>query len=229
MRDAEAGAAAGDTGARPIEWIRRWRLDGWRIIVAAAVVVAGGIASGTPPPAWEIEIFRTLNELPRQWEGLLWPLQQAGMAMAVPAAAVALWFVVRHWRPPVVLVAGGIVFGWATAKLIKRLVDRARPGNLLEDVRFGFDVPADGLGYPSGHAVVAFTLALVFSPYIPRWLRWVLYGFAFAVCFSRVYMGAHLPLDVVGGAAFGVLIGSAVNLVAGLRRDRVRPEALRLG
>jgi hypothetical protein len=50
------------------------------------------------------------------------------MAMAVPAAAVALWFVVGHWRPPVGLIGGGIILGWAAAKGIKTIVDRGRPG-----------------------------------------------------------------------------------------------------
>ena len=69
---------------------------------------------------------------------------------------------------------------------------------------------------------------MVFSPYVPRWLRWTIYAFAVVVGFSRIYMGAHMPLDVIGGAAFGVIIGSAVNLTSGLREDKAKPEALAL-
>ena len=37
---------------------------------------------------------------------------------------------------------------------------------------------------------------------------------AFLVCLTRVYVGAHLPLDVVGGAAMGVVLGILANTVA---------------
>lgn len=222
-------AAAQDAPGDAIRWVRRWRFEGSRIVAGLVVLALATWATLDPPAAWEIDVFRTINDLPRQAEWLLWPLQQAGMALAIPVGAVVLWFVVRHWRPPVTLVAGGIVLGWGAAKLIKEFVDRGRPGAMLDDVSFGFDVPIEGLGFPSGHAVVAISLAVVFSPYMPRWLRWVIYALAAAVCFSRVYMGAHFPLDVIGGAAFGVIIGSAVNLTSGLRGDRARPSALRLG
>jgi undecaprenyl-diphosphatase len=72
---------------------------------------------------------------------------------------------------------------------------------------------------------VAFAIVAVLSPYLPRWLRWALYGLAVLVAFARVYMGAHMPLDVVGGAAYGLIVGSVVNLVSGIRAERARPEA----
>lgn len=214
--------------ADTIVWVRRWRFEGVRILVALVVLAVAIWVAADPPAAWEVEVFRVINDLPRQIQWALWPAQQAGMALAIPAGAVVLYFLVRHWRPPITLVAGGIVLGWGAAKLIKELVDRGRPAALLENVYFGFQGPADGLGIPSGHAVVALTLAVVFSPYVPRWLRWTIYAFAAVVCFSRIYMGAHMPLDVVGGAAFGVIIGSAVNLTSGLREDKAKAEALAL-
>jgi membrane-associated phospholipid phosphatase len=221
--------AAPMQSARPIVWVRRWRLDGSRIVVALAVMALSIWATVDPPASWEVDVFRAVNDLPRRAEWILWPAQQAGMALAIPAGAVILWFLVRNWRPPATLLAGGILFGWGAAKLIKERVDRGRPGTLLSNVSLGFDVPVGGYGYPSGHAVVVFTLAVVFSPYLPRWLRWTAYGFAVLVCLTRIYMGAHMPLDVIGGAAFGVVIGSLVNLVAGIRADRAGPGALRPG
>ena len=74
--------------------------------------------------------------------------------------------------------------------------------------------------------MVAVTLAVVRSPCMPRWLRWSVYGLAAVVCFSRMYMGAHFPLDGMGGAAFGVVVGSSVKLKSGLWVDKVQREAL---
>jgi undecaprenyl-diphosphatase len=31
-----------------------------------------------------------------------------------------------------------------------------------------------------------------------------------------MYVGAHLPLDLIGGAALGVMVASAVNLLLGV-------------
>lgn len=229
MKDDESMTEMVSGASDEIVWIRRWRFETLRIVLAAIVVVVASALAVEPLPKWEVEFFRAVNDLPRFAEWPMWAFQQAGMLFALPVGAAILWVVVGHWRPPASLMFGGIVFGWIAARIIKAYVDRGRPGALLDNVSFGWRTPIDTAGYPSGHAVVALTLAVVLSPYMPRWLRWSLYALAAVVCFSRMYMGAHLPLDVVGGAAFGVLVGSAVNLLAGLRSDRVRAEAIRLG
>jgi undecaprenyl-diphosphatase len=53
-----------------------------------------------------------------------------------------------------------------------------------------------------------------------RRVRWVALALAILVCLGRVYVGAHLPLDVIGGAVFGWVIGSLVNLLVGIRTSR---------
>ena len=55
------------------------------------------------------------------------------------------------------------------------------------------------------------------GPYFKRWWKVLLWALAAAVCLSRVYVGAHFPLDVAAGAAgLGLLIGGVLNLVFGV-------------
>ena len=83
---------------------------------------------------------------------------------------------------------------------IKDQVGRGRPVDLLDNVHLRGHHDS-GLGFVSGHAAVAVAIATLIVPYLPRRVRWVALVVAALVCVSRLYVGAHLPLDVVGGAA----------------------------
>lgn len=77
-------------------------------------------------------------------------------------------------------------------------------------------------GFASSHAANTFALAtglwLLIGKSHPQ-TKW-LFGWAFVVSYSRIYVGAHYPLDVLAGAGVGVL--AAVGCVAAYRQLRVR-------
>jgi undecaprenyl-diphosphatase len=89
-----------------------------------------------------------------------------------------------------------------TDQMIKPAVDRTRPFDVLPGNVIG-GRPHDG-SFPSGHSANAFAGAAVLSRIVPSaaaaW--WTL---AAAIAFSRVYLGVHFPLDVVAGAAVGIV------------------------
>jgi membrane-associated phospholipid phosphatase len=76
---------------------------------------------------------------------------------------------------------------------------------------------AHGLGFVSGHIGVVTALALVAVPWLPRWGRWLVATATVLVFVTRMYVGAHLPLDMIGGAALGLGVGAAVRLLLGPR------------
>ena len=185
------------------------------IVVAAAtaaiVAVTTWMADWRPIPDLEVDAFRAVNDLPGGLEIPLWLPMQFGAVAAVPITAlVALWFWRRRLERPAALLAAGVA-AWLLAKVLKDIPNRGRPATYLDDVELrGGAIGGghnEGLGFPSGHAAVAFALATVLWPYLPPRWRWVPFAAAVIVGFGRMYFGAHLPLDIVGGAAFGVLLG----------------------
>jgi undecaprenyl-diphosphatase len=160
---------------------------------------------------FERDLFRLVNDLPSVLGAPVVLIMQAGNLAAGPvAAAVALS--TRARRAALDLMVAG-PFAWLAAKGVKHIVGRPRPGGLLDDVQ-RLEGSA-GMGFVSGHTAVAVALATVASPYLPRRWRWVVWGVAWSVGFARIYEGAHLPLDVVGGAALGWAVGATVLLVLG--------------
>src|SRR5204863_2662722 len=101
-------------------------------------------------------------------------------------------------------------------KVVKSIAPRHRPLELLSHVHV-HGAAATGDGFPSGHAAVAFALATIAWLWFSPRLRWLFLGLAVAVAVARVYVGAHFPLDVVGGAALGTLVGALVGLVLSMR------------
>ncbi len=71
--------------------------------------------------------------------------------------------------------------------------------------------------FPSGHTIAAFSIATIFVDRYPTppWHRWVAFGLAGLIGFSRITLQSHFPSDVFAGAALGYAIGH----FAVLRRD----------
>lgn len=178
----------------------------------AALAASAAVARQEHLSPLEIDVFRRINALSGAMDVPLRTVMQAGtLAAVVVAAAVA--FATRRWRlaRDLAIAGGG---AWILAKALKVLVGRGRPGAILNDVVFRGGL-ATGLGFPSGHAAVAAALAGGASPYVGRAGRRVAWGVVAVVGVARIYVGAHLPLDVVGGIAVGWSSAALVHLLFG--------------
>jgi glycosyltransferase 2 family protein len=178
---------------------------------AGAAVLAGSLAPLRRDRIGRREqrAFRLVNNLPDGLYVGVWPVMQLGALAAAPAtAAVAL---AAGNRPLAVRLVSGGTAAWALAKVVKRVVRRGRPMALLVGVHTR-GREATGLGYLSGHTAVAVALAAAAWPHLGAGGRRAALGLASTVGLARVYVGAHLPLDVAGGAALGLLVDAAESL-----------------
>ncbi|HET6954693.1 MAG TPA: phosphatase PAP2 family protein [Acidimicrobiales bacterium] len=164
-------------------------------------------------PGWEIDVFEAVNGLPDALRWPIWPVMQLGSFWMLVGGAVVAWLVTRRRRPVYATVAT-VLLAWTLARVVKRAIDRGRPGDLLDTVRLR-ESGLEGHGFVSGHATVAFAVATVLTPLLPHRWRWLPFTLACGVAFARVYYGAHLPLDVVGGAGLGILCGLAASIAIG--------------
>ena len=98
--------------------------------------------------------------------------------------------------------------------LFKNTVQRLRPCHAPELqglVYLPYGHCGGQYGFISSHACNCMAVALFGTLFArSKLLGWVLFPWAVVVSLSRVYMGVHYPGDVLCGALFGLLIGTAV-------------------
>ena len=109
-----------------------------------------------------------------------------------------------------VRLAAATLLGTLLSQALKRSLHRPRPTSAI----FGFEALAenpDRFSFPSGHTTAAFAAAVALAG-APYGIGPAALLLALGIGTSRVYLGAHYPLDV----AAGVLLGTAAGVIARL-------------
>lgn len=178
-------------------------------IGTTALVVTALAARHDRVSRGEARAFCAVNGLPDALQVPAWAIMQLGTLGAVPAAAGAAWRADDRELAGLLLASGTST--WALAKLVKQVVRRPRPAALLAGTRCRGREPA-GLGYLSGHAGVAVALGAAALPHLGPTGRALTVTAIPLVGLTRLYVGAHLPLDIAGGAALGLAVEALVSM-----------------
>jgi glycosyltransferase 2 family protein len=192
----------------------------WIVAGIAFVVLVGAwiVANQRPLPTWELDVTEWINDAPGWAADALWPVMQLGMLIVALVVAIVIGIVRRDWFLAVAMIVATVAT-WVLTKGVKDIVDRRRPAVYIPDVNVR-EGSGSELGFFSGHAALAATtIVMAMAAVPPRW-RPVLVAVAFLVGLGRVVHGVHLAVDVVGGWAFGTLVGVAGLTVV----DRYRAQ-----
>ena len=182
-------------------------------------------------------LFLSVNDFARATPWLHGPLElYAGYGLVVFAGLMlAAWWIARKAGEPARMAAAlwaplGMLLALVLNQPIGAMVNEARPYASLPNILV-LATPTVDPSFPSDHAMVAgaVTAALFL---VDRRLGWVSAFAALLMAFSRVYIAAHYPLDVVVGLLLGAAISLAgyfllrrilLRMVVALQHTRFRP------
>jgi len=181
----------------------------------AAIVIGGTAAFIKADPPLERKVRQT--DIFSDYNKVLKSSVSGGIIVIVPVGFYAV-SLLRHdsYGQGTSLLAGEAVANDAILMVVlKAITRRARPSEFppngaYNDTFFAThnSVFGKGSSFPSGHAMMAFSVADVFAQRYRhhKWVPYVAYTLATAISFSRVTTGAHFPSDVFIGAALGFSI-----------------------
>lgn len=144
-----------------------------------------------------------------------------GVGVGILFVGFLVWATRREALRPLLTLAGAIVVSDGVgARVLRPMFARVRPCYALPHEAVRWLAPAGNVGsLPSLHAANLFALAFVVTR-ADRRLAVPAYLTAIAVAWSRVYVGAHWPTDVLAGGAWGTLAAALSWALAGAVADR---------
>lgn len=149
---------------------------------------------------WEYSIFQFIYGWPEELRWLFLLITQFG-SMYILGIFAAIYLLMHRYRILLRLLLVGL-FAYVITGFAKDIWGGERPYELLAGV-VNLDYVVRGPGFPSGHTSLATALALTFGHYLPKKYYWVPIIWILGVGLSRIYLGVHTPIDVIGGFAIG--------------------------
>jgi undecaprenyl-diphosphatase len=137
---------------------------------------------------------------------MVWAAEYGREYFWIPVVGVMLILGSRRTKLLAMELAVLFIVGIALGELLKIAVFRPRPFESIHTIITRVPTDLDS-SFPSGHALIV-TIGAAFS--VLKFRKKVV-GLLFVleaaiVCYSRVYVGMHYPLDVVGGILLGIVI-----------------------
>ena len=198
--------------------VPRPRTAGLLAALGAALFGVAAVLLKTGTLGWDESLFRLLNEVPAAAASVLTPLSKLFLpAGIITVVALAVVYVLVRNRSilPVVTGAASAGVAWLLAHTAKAIADRPRPYQVMADAVLR-QQPAHGTSFPSSHTAVTFAVAIALVPFLARPLATTGIGYAVLTGWSRVYLGVHYPLDILGGAGIGMATGGVILLALGM-------------
>lgn len=162
------------------------------------------------PATLDVSLFHAVNGLAGH-HALLDALMVAAAQYSPQLFAIVLIALWASWRReyqvPAILAGGSAMLALGVGQIVGHALPRVRPflaGHATLLIHHSVDT-----SFPSDHATLTFAVAaLIFA--FHRRLGAVLLALALWVAVARVYVGAHYPGDVLGGAVLGSVVSAGV-------------------
>lgn len=180
--------------------------------------------------AWDTDLFLYINSFHSDFfDGVMVAISQK--LTWIPFYFAVVYALIKRWGRESIWLVLALILCLAIADqvssgLIKEWVQRLRPSHelsLANKIHLVNGAKGPLYGFVSSHAANSFGFALLSSLIFRNKIyTYVIFSWAILTVYSRIYLGVHYPLDIVGGILVGVLAASVCYYLI----RRLRPSLL---